>query len=247
MIHKTRDRFVTTSVRTAGLALVVVLGAGACSADASSDASSGASSGASPSAPPSASASDGVTVISPGRPGEAASTGPVDPVQPAGWNDADTAFVTMMVPHHAQALEMSTLAEEHAVDPQVRRLAARIKAAQAPEIATMSAWLAEQGEEPADMGDMGDMGGTDGGMDGSAMHGMLSDDEMAALAAARGADFDRLFLEGMVRHHQGAIDMASSVAVEGSDVRVAELAADVTLTQGAEIGRMQQVLSLPTP
>ena len=152
-------------------------------------------------------------------------------------NQADIAFMQMMVPHHAQAVEMAELARRHAVDPGVRRLAARIRAAQGPEIVSMSAWLEEHGI-PAAPED-----GLSGHHGGSAqMMGMLTPAEMDALAAARGREFDRLFLEGMIGHHQGALRMANTVAVKGIDVRVLELAGDVSLTQNAEIAQLRQLL-----
>ncbi len=182
------------------------------------------------------------TLIQPGEPGEPAVTGgtPTAPAAPE-YNHSDIAFVQMMIPHHAQALEMSRLARRYAVDESVRTLAARIRDAQGPEILTMASWLeAEDVEvpragEPAEMYDHGEHGH-------DPMRGMLTDAQMRRLAAARGAEFDRLFLQGMIQHHQGAIEMADAVAVGGSDLLVAELAADVKATQVAEISRMRELL-----
>jgi uncharacterized protein (DUF305 family) len=190
------------------------------------------------SSPPAASAepSDDLTVIQPGDPGEGAVTGgPVSPIEGEA-NEADIEFVQMMIPHHAQAVEMTELARRHAVDRDVRRLAARIRAAQGPEILTMSAWLEEHGvsTEPSD--GHGDHGVTP-------MAGMLTPKQMDDLAAARGRAFDRLFLRGMIAHHRGALEMADTVAVEGIDVRVSELAADIDLTQSTEIALMRDLLA----
>jgi uncharacterized protein (DUF305 family) len=147
----------------------------------------------------------------------------------------------MMIPHHAQAVEMSRLARTRAEDPAVRRLADRIRAAQGPEILTMSAWLERQGVEvPQPGNDPREYGHSLHGHD--PMMGMFTEAQMAALAGASGAEFDRLFLRGMIRHHRGAVGMAENVATEGVDVLVAELAADVHLTQTAEIGRMREML-----
>jgi uncharacterized protein (DUF305 family) len=147
----------------------------------------------------------------------------------------------MMVPHHAQAVEMAKLARRHAVDPAVRRMAARIRAAQGPEILMMSAWLERQGVEVPQPGD--DPREFDHSLHGhDPMMGMLTDPQLADLADARGVAFDRLFLRGMIRHHLGAVGMAENVATEGADVLVAELAADVHLTQNAEIARMRELL-----
>jgi uncharacterized protein (DUF305 family) len=189
------------------------------------------------SSPPATSAepSDDLTVIQPGDPGEGAVTGgPVSPIEGEA-NEADIEFVQMMIPHHAQAVEMTELARRHAVDRDVRRLAARIRAAQGPEILTMSAWLEEHGvsTEPSD--GHGDHGVTQ-------MAGMLTPEQMDDLAAARGRAFDRLFLSGMIAHHRGALEMADTVAVEGIDVRVSELAADIDLTQSTEIALMRDLL-----
>ena len=195
---------------------------------------------ASSSSPPAASAqpSDDLTVIQPGDPGEGAVTGgPVSPIEGEA-NEADIEFVQMMVPHHAQAVEMTELASRHAVDRDVRRLAARIRAAQGPEILMMSAWLEEHGvstESSDGHGGHDDHGETP-------MAGMLTPEQMDDLAAARGRAFDRLFLRGMIAHHRGALDMADTVAVEGIDVRVTELSADIDLTQSSEIALMRRLL-----
>ncbi len=230
MRYKTRDRtFFTYSTVVAGLTLGLLAGCGGSSDDPDATPSS---------SPPSASAepSDDVTVIQPGEPGEEALTGaPVSPIATEP-NQADIAFMQMMVPHHAQAVEMAKLAHRYAVDPEVRGLAARIRAAQGPEIISMSAWLEEHGitAEPED---------GHGGHGGSAqMMGMLTPAELDALAAARGREFDRLFLEGMIGHHQGALRMADTVESKGSDVRVMELAGDIKVSQTAEIALMRPML-----
>ncbi len=198
---------------------------------------------ASPGDPPtgSPSPSDDVLVLQPGAPGEPTTTGGVVPADPAPWNHADLAFVQMMIPHHAQALQMAELASSRAEDQAVRRLAERVEAAQGPEILLMASWLEEQGvdvpraaEDPLayDHGEHGHDG----------MVGMLSPAAMEQLRSARGAAFDRRYLRAMVQHHRGAIQMAETVAVEGSALQVNELAADVGATQLAEIDRMRDVL-----
>lgn len=151
-----------------------------------------------------------------------------------GWNDADAAFLEGMIPHHEQALQMAVLAQTRALSPEVRALAARIAAAQAPEILVMSDWLVDQGLEVPDH--------APGNMDGD-MDGMLTDDQMAALADADGAAFDELFLAGMIQHHKGAVAMALTVLADGEDQRVNELAGDVNATQTAEIARMESLLA----
>ncbi len=188
------------------------------------------------------SSSDDVTVIQPGRPGEEASTDAPETPIPEEPSHADIAFMQMMVPHHAQAVEMAELADKHAVDPDVRRLAARIRAAQGPEILSMSAWLEQEGLEVPQPGDEPRDFEHSAGHD-DPMMGMLTEQEMTRLARARGDVFDRLFLQGMIRHHRGALTMAETVAADGVDVLVGELAADVHLTQTSEIATMQELLA----
>ncbi len=182
------------------------------------------------------------TILQPGRPGDEAETvGPDALPEAADWNHSDVAFVQMMVPHHAQALEMSALAPQRAASPQIRALARRIKGAQGPEVLTLSSWLQTRridvptaGEDPEvyDHGEHGHM----------EMTGMLTRQEMARLKATSGARFDRMFLRGMIAHHQGAVDMAQTVAVDGTDLQVSEIAADVSIGQQAEINRMRDLL-----
>ena len=183
-------------------------------------------------------------VIQPGGPGEGNATiSPEDAekaVEPE-FNEADVAFMQMMVPHHAQAIVMSELAEKHARSDRVRDLAARIRAAQGPEILMMAAWLEERDMAvPTAAEDPSEWDHSEHGHNG--MAGMLTEAQMDELARARGAAFDRLFLHSMVQHHHGAIDMADDVAVDGIDIMVSEVAADVALTQTAEIDRMKEML-----
>lgn len=151
--------------------------------------------------------------------------------------DADTHFLQMMIPHHEQALTMSRLASTNGASTEVQALATQIADAQGPEIAQMKAWLTEAGE-PLDGGDHGDMGAHHD----MAMDGMLTDDELAALEQAKGPDFDRLFLAGMIAHHEGAIIMAEHVKAEGDDPKVAALADAIITAQKAEIAQMKTML-----
>jgi uncharacterized protein (DUF305 family) len=228
-------------VKARGLSVVLttgllVAGSSACTGDDGDDPPAPAAASAAPS--PSLEG----TLIQPGGPGEPAVTGgtPTVPEAPE-FNHSDIAFVQMMIPHHAQALEMARLAGKYAVDDSVRTLAARIRAAQGPEILTMSSWLEAQDVEVPQAGESADE--YDHGEHGhDPMRGMLTEAQMARLASARGAEFDRLFLRGMIQHHRGAIEMADAVVVGGSDLLVSELAADVKATQAAEIARMQDLL-----
>lgn len=222
------------------LALLSACSGGGADTGADTAPASGADSDAG-SAAGSGGVSEDVTVLQPGRPGEEATTGGPVEVEEGGYNHSDIAFVQMMIPHHAQALEMSELAAERAGSRPVRVLASRIRAAQGPEILLMSSWLEERNlDVPTPSDDPSEFDHGEHGHD--PMMGMLTDAEMDALAAARGARFDRLFLAGMIQHHEGALDMAGTVAVDGEDLRVAELAADVDVTQRVEIDRMQDLL-----
>lgn len=159
---------------------------------------------------------------------------------PGGWTDADAAFLTRMIPHHAQALEMAELARTRAADPEVRAIADRIGDAQGAEIVMMAGWLDEHGLDVPTAADVAQHLEMAGEMDG--MTGMLTPDEMDALAAAEGAQFDEMFLRGMIRHHAGAIAMAREARLGGSDVRIGEIADDTVAVQSAEIGRMRDLL-----
>ena len=155
-------------------------------------------------------------------------------------NATDAMFVMMMVPHHRQAIEMSDLVlAKPDVDPRVHDLAQRIKDAQQPEIEQMEAWLDEWGFGPGN-GPMPshDMGHGHGGMDG-----MLSEEEMAALEAATGPEASRAFLEGMITHHEGAIEMAQPVVDRGAHPGVVALAEHVITSQTAEIEEMRGLLA----
>ncbi len=161
--------------------------------------------------------------------------GMATPSGTSGASAADAMFAQMMIPHHEQAVEMSTLAETRASSPEITELAAEIKAAQQPEIDQMTGWLEEWG--------MPVMSGMDA-MDehgGHGMSGMLTADQMQQLADAQGPEFDRLFAEFMILHHEGAIDMAEDV-VDSKDPRVATLAAEIISTQAEEIAQLQAFL-----
>jgi uncharacterized protein (DUF305 family) len=152
-------------------------------------------------------------------------------------NATDVAFARDMIPHHHQAIQMARLAGSRAEDPRVLDLAGRIEAAQQPEIETLSGWLDEWG---ADRGHMDDgMGGTGHG----GMGGMMSEQDMHALMNATGAGFDRLFLEQMTVHHEGAVEMAATEIAEGRNADAIALAETIRKTQTAEIAEMRQLLT----
>lgn len=152
----------------------------------------------------------------------------------ATHNEADIAFAAGMIPHHQQALEMAEVAAERAADPKVKDLAGRIEKAQDPEIEQMSGWLREWGQPVPTPG---------GGHAGhSGMPGMMSDAEMGSLMKASGADFDRMFLEMMIRHHEGAIEMAKEEQTKGANAEAKRLAGSIATSQSAEIEEMRDLL-----
>ena len=156
-------------------------------------------------------------------------------------NDADVMFAQHMIPHHQQAVEMSDIVlADKGVDPRVTDLATRIKAAQGPEITQMQDWLRQWGN-PA-MPPMTTDGGHMDGMSGDAM-GMMSDEQMTALKNAGGVEASRLFLTGMIGHHEGAITMAQNEIKDGSYAPAIELAHSIATTQQQEIDAMKGILA----
>ncbi|MEU8403953.1 DUF305 domain-containing protein [Nonomuraea sp. NPDC048892] len=148
----------------------------------------------------------------------------------ATFNDADAMFAQMMIPHHEQAVEMAELAPERAADPEIKELAAKIKAAQDPEIQTMKGWLTEWGKAAPE-----------GGM-GHDMPGVMSEEDMTKLKAAKGAEFDKLFAQQMIAHHNGAIEMARTEQSGGSNPEAKELAKTIETAQQAEVEQLQKIL-----
>jgi uncharacterized protein (DUF305 family) len=188
-----------------------------------------------------------------------------DTAQAAAHNKADMMFAHMMIPHHQQAIEMSDMVlAKQGMDPRVVELATQIKDAQGPEIAQMQGWLDEWNMGMGDMpghGDMGDMPGHGGmgdmpghgGMDGSGatmpgmggmgmMDGMLSPAEMQALKDAQGVEADKLFLTGMIKHHEGAITMAQNEIKNGEFPEAIELSKAIVESQQKEIDTMNEIL-----
>lgn len=183
------------------------------------------------------------------------------------FTEGDVRFMQHMIVHHAQAVEMVALLETRGASPVVQALGRRIALSQEAEMALMREWLTVRGQ-PLEMSGMGsgdhaahgahaghDMAGHD--MAGHAMAddrplmpGMLSPAQMRTLAAASGAEFDRLFLEGMIQHHRGALDMVDELMSQpdsANDPVLSGFAASVVADQSAEILRMQSVLSDLSP
>jgi uncharacterized protein (DUF305 family) len=178
-------------------------------------------------------------------------TSPSTPAADA-HNDADVTFAQQMIPHHQQAVEMSDmLLAKQGIDPQVVSLANQIKAAQAPEIAQMQGWLSQWGVSTTttsspgnampsmpghDMSGSGDMPNMGGG------HGMMSEQDMAALQNAQGVEASRLFLSQMIQHHKGAITMAQTEIDSGQFPPAITLAHSIVTSQQQEITTMQGML-----
>lgn len=210
------------------LGLVVVLAG--CAADAGDDV-------ARPERSTTFTAGD-VPVLVPGSPGGAVET--IEPgdtgtfANPEAYGDDEVTFVTNMVPHHTQALEMAALAPGRAQDERVLSLAERITLSQGPEIETMQAWLTGQGLPEAD---------PEAGHDShEQMRGMATPEQMFELESTSGAEFDRLFLQMMTAHHEGAIAMAGE-ATGAQQPIVADMVDGTVATQGAEIAIMQGLLA----
>lgn len=140
----------------------------------------------------------------------------------------DIMFAQMMIPHHQQAIVMSDLALKISTNPEVLALAKQIKAAQAPEIEQMKAWLKAAGTSLM-------------GAHGMAMEGMLTDSELRALNSATGSSFDKLFLQGMIGHHEGALTMVSMI-IDSDNAEARDLAKAIQTSQSAEITTMKAIL-----
>jgi len=143
---------------------------------------------------------------------------------------SDAMFLQMMIPHHEQAVVMSDLALSTSKDVDVLKLAKQIRDAQAPEIIKMQGWLSDAGlsEDP-------------GHSMGNGMGGMLSDSDLSALKGSTGKAFDKLFLAGMIAHHEGAIDMVMMIE-NSQDSDVKRLGQDIVKSQTAEIELMKKIL-----
>ncbi|HEX6354872.1 DUF305 domain-containing protein [Actinophytocola sp.] len=154
----------------------------------------------------------------------------------AEHNDQDVAFAQGMIPHHQQAVDMAKAAAEKATNPAVKALAGRVQGAQDPEIQRLTEMLESWGAptEPSGMP----------GMDhGSGGDGMMTDDQMAELDQASGAEFDQMWLQMMIEHHQGAVTMAKTELESGSDADAKALAQQIVDAQEAEITEMQGMLA----
>ena len=161
-------------------------------------------------------------------------------------NAADVHFMSGMIPHHAQAVLMAGWAASHGARQDVRILCERIVVGQRDEIKLMQMWLEDRGLPVPDAKATKHRMVMNGMEHDMLMPGMLTDEEMAALDKARGPEWDRLFLLGMIRHHQGAIDMVNELFASygaAQDETVFKFANDVFADQSTEIDRMTQMLA----
>lgn len=190
-----------------GLALAAVLSVAACGSDEDA---------ATPAAPGSATTDQAATTQT----------------EDAAHNEADVTFASEMIPHHAQAIQMAEVALGQD-DTTLTALAEQIKAAQGPEIETLSQWLTSWGEEVPDRSGMGSMD----------MGGMMSQDDMDSLEMMRGSGFDTMWLQMMIEHHNGAIEMAQTEVAQGQHPDATALAEQIITAQQAEIEQMEEMLS----
>jgi uncharacterized protein (DUF305 family) len=161
------------------------------------------------------------------------------------YADADVDFMAGMIPHHAQAVIMAGWAPSHGARTDVAILCERIVVGQRDEIAMMQTWLADRGQAVPDATSTRHKMTMNGMTHEMLMPGMLSDEEMAELDRARGPEFDRLFLTGMIKHHQGAIDMVDKLFKSygaAQDETIYKFASDVYADQSIEIDRMHEML-----
>jgi uncharacterized protein (DUF305 family) len=182
-------------------------------------------------------------IVQPGAPGEPSrvvSAAQATDLSKVQFTRADVEFMQGMIGHHAQAVEMVDLLKTHTASDQMRKLGQRIELSQVDEIKMMQRWLEVRGQKVPGVHDMRDMH-----MPDMLMPGMLTEQEMERLAAAKGPDFDRLFLEGMIKHHGGALTMVKELLATpgaGQDAEIFAFASDVDADQRMEIDRMAAML-----
>jgi len=162
----------------------------------------------------------------------ASSTTTTTSEQVAAHNAHDVTFAQMMIPHHQQAVELAALVPDRSTNPAVVKLAATISGEQQPEITAMKALLVQWDVDPNAASDHSDM----------PMAGMVDDATMAELQSLKGAEFDTLWLQSMISHHQGAIEMAEGEVAGGQNVDMTKMAENMVTAQQAEIDQMKQML-----
>jgi uncharacterized protein (DUF305 family) len=185
-------------------------------------------------------AGTGPAIVQPGAPGQSSRV--VEPAQATdlskvGFTPADVKFMQGMIAHHAQAVEMTGLLATRTSSEDMKKLAMRIEVSQTDEIKMMQHWLQSRGQE---------VPGPHAHHTGMLMPGMLTPEEMNRLAETKGPEFDRLFLEGMIKHHGGALTMVSELFATpgaGQDSEIFAFASDVEADQRMEIERMGAMLA----
>jgi len=194
-------------------------------------------------------AMDRAPIVQPGAPGEASRIIAADraaDLSRVQHTLDDVRFMQRMIAHHAQAIQMVELLPSRTDREDMRLLARRIELSQADEIDFMRQWLRARGAAQPVVSPSPDRHAAHHGAESpDSMPGMLSGDEMSQLSAARGADFERLFLEGMIRHHAGALTMVRELFATsgaGQEVEIFSFASDVEADQRMEIGRMSTML-----
>ena len=183
-------------------------------------------------------------MVQPGAPGEPSRTITADEAVAAGkveHTHADVDFMRGMIHHHAQALVMTNMVRTRSASREIPLFARRMEISQEAEIERMEKWLTDRGEEPP----TDEEHRTDHGGDGNLMPGMLSEAELAQLAAAQGRAFDTRFLRSMRRHHRGALQMVTSLqaADGGMEPEIGDFTRDVEADQGIELRRIEELLA----
>jgi len=166
------------------------------------------------------------------------------------YTAADVEFMTHMIGHHAQAIEMARLTPTHDASPSLRILSERIINAQQDEIATMQRWLRARHQPVPEAEPAGIKMKMDGAEHVMLMPGMLTEDQMKQLDAARGREFDRLFLTLMIQHHKGALTMVDRLFGShgaAQEDAIFKFASDVSADQSTEVARMQTMLAAMPP
>lgn len=161
----------------------------------------------------------------------------------ANFNATDVSFAQGMIPHHAQAVEMADMAIATSTNADVLALAKQIKSAQNPEIETMTGWLQTWGQAVPSTASMAGGGHDMTNMSGMMMDGMMSEADMKRLESSKGTAFDRLWLELMIQHHEGAVRMAKDELADGKNSDAKALAQAIITGQQAEITKMNALLA----
>lgn len=176
-------------------------------------------------------------------PGEAAG-GPDEPEaplitgEPAGFNEADIAFATDMVPHHAQAIDLSRTATERSANPEVVRVAQQIVAVAQPELNILNVFLVQWNENPEN----GTGAGAGGTAEDTDLPGTVDDATVARLGSLSGPEFDKLWLQSMIEQNRGAIEIANAEIADGANVDAVSIARTIVAGQQAQIAQMTQIL-----